>query len=168
MPWHIRTDRPSDWRPVVRGADREYLETFDGRGSETVTRYVALYRLRATGNRLTSSENRVADDTQWRIIRQGRAEVELAGDKVAVNRSEIVRGPDRGLVWSFYVVDGRIAASLLETKLLQLRAVLHQQQPIGAIVMVEGAESELSHFLAASQPFPEYIDKLRRRSSVTP
>src|SRR4029077_348996 len=103
----------------------------------TVTRYVALYRLRATGNRLTSSENRVADDRQWRIARQGRAQVDLAGDKVTVSRSEIVRGPDRGLVWSFYVVDGRIAASLLEAKLLQLRAVLHQQRPIGALVMIQ-------------------------------
>ena len=168
-PWHVRTDQPTDWRPVVRGADREYLETFDGPGSATVTRYVALYRLRATGNRLTSSENRVADDRQWRIARQGRAQVDLAGDKVAVTRSEIVRGPDRGLVWSFYVVDGRIAASLLEAKLLQLRAVLHQQRPIGALVVVEtsgdqwanSVEDGLSRFLAASQPFPEYIDKLR-------
>jgi len=167
-PWHVRADQPTDWRPVVRGADREYLETFDGPGSATVTRYVALYRLRATGNRLTSSDNRVADDRQWRIARQGRAQVDLAGEKVAVTRTEIVSGPDRGLIWSFYVVDGRIAASLLEAKLLQMRALLHQQRPIGALLLIKtssddaanGADSELSRFLTASRPFPEYIAKL--------
>jgi exosortase A len=170
-PWH-RTDRISDWRPVVRGADREYLETFEGPDSAIVTRLVALYRLRATGNRLTSSENRVADDRLWRIARQGRAQVDLAGAKVAVTRSELVRGPDRGLVWSFYVVDGRIAASLLEAKLLQLRAVLHQQQPVGAFVVVEtnadhpssNPEGNLGRFLATAQPLAQYIEALHRQA----
>jgi exosortase A len=172
-PWHVRPDRRADWQPLVGGADREYLETFDRPDAAAVTRYVALYRLRVTGNQLTLSVNRVANDSQWRIARQGRAQLDLAGNKVEVTRTEIIRGPERGLVWSFYVVDGRIAAGLLEAKLLQLRSVLHQYQPIGAFVMIETsagsgddranrAEAALSRFLETSQPFPEYINNLRR------
>jgi exosortase A len=165
-PWH-RADRNTDWHPVVSGADREYLETFDGPNSATVTRYSALYRLRATGSRLTRSGNRVADDSQWRIARQGRAQVDLAGKKVAVTRTEIVAGATRGLVWSFYVVDGSIAAGLLEAKLLQLRAVLHQKRPVGAFVMIEtsgsdaadSAERLLTEFLAATEPAQRNIGK---------
>lgn len=168
-PWH-RADRNTDWRPIVSGANREYLETFDGPDSATVTRYIALYRLHNTGNRLTSSDNRIADDRQWRIARQGRAQMDLAGGTVAVNRSEIVRGPERGLVWSFYVVDGRITASLLEAKLLQLRALLHQRRPIGAFVVVEtnadhqsgNPERNLNRFFATAQPLAQYIDVLQR------
>jgi exosortase A len=174
-PWH-RVDQTAGWRPMVRGADREYLETFEGPGSATVTRYVALYRLHATANRLTLSGNRVADDRAWLIARQGRAQVDLAGDKVAVTKTEIVRGSTRGLVWSFYVVDGRIAGGLFEAKLLQLRAVLRQHRPIGALVIVESsadvggnnwatnAAGDLSRFFAASQPIPEYISGMQRES----
>jgi EpsI family protein len=166
--WQVRADKPTDWGPTVRGADREYLETFNGPGSAVVTRYVGLFRLRATGNRLTLSQNRVADGVEWRIARQGRAQVDLAGRRVAVTRAEIFRGPHRALVWSFYVVDGSIAAGLLEAKLLQLRAVLHWGRPIGAFVVVEtsadnpvdSAERDLRQFLAVSQPLPEYVDKL--------
>jgi hypothetical protein len=92
---------------------------------------------------------------------------------VSATRSEIVRGANHGLVWSFYVVNGRIAAGLLEAKLLQLLAVVQQQWSIAAFVIVETdvnaggdgrmkyAEGALSKFLAASHPFPEYISRLR-------
>ena len=68
-----------NWRPVVHGADREFLEEFEGSGSGIVVRYVALYRLRAIGNVLTTTENRLADDNEWRIAERDRAELSLDG-----------------------------------------------------------------------------------------
>jgi hypothetical protein len=73
-------------------------------------------------------------------------------------------------VWSFYIVDGRFAAGLLETKLLRARAVLLEREPVGAFVAISAsrddpkdpAEQQLARFLAASQPFTEYLAALPR------
>ena len=154
---------------MVHGADREFLEGFEQQGSGIVVRYVALYHLRAMGNMLTTIENRLADDTDWRIAERGEAALSLGGEKITVASAEIVSGPRRRLVWSFYVADGRITARLFEAKLLQARAVLLRRAPVAAFVAVSAsmddpgnpAEEQLARFLAANQPLPEYVDSLR-------
>ena len=83
--------------------------------------------------------------------------------------AEIVSGPHRRLVWSFYVVDGRITARLFEAKLLQARAVLLRRASAAALVAVSAsmddpgnpAEEQLTRFLTASQSLPRYVDSLR-------
>jgi exosortase A len=160
------------WRPLVQGADREFLESFKGSGSDIVVRYIALYRLRAIGNLLTSTENRLTDDNEWRIAERDRAELSLDGQKITVTSAEIVSGIHRRLVWSFYIVDGRITASLLEAKLLQARAVLLRQAPVAALIAVSAsmddpgdpAAGQLARFLAANQSLPGYVDSLRGRA----
>lgn len=166
--WHSLSGALPNWRPVVHGADREFLEGFEQPGSGIVVRYVALYRLRAIGNMLTTAENRLADDDQWRIAERGEATLSLGGEKIRVTSAEIVSGLHRRLVWSFYVVDGRITAQLFEAKLLQARAVLSRRSPVAALVAVSAsmddpgnpAEEQLAHFLAASESFPRYVDFL--------
>jgi exosortase A len=167
-PWNPLSDAEADWRPKVLDADREFLEVFRAPGSGFITRYVALYRLRAIGNSLTRTGNRVADDIQWHIAGYSRAETSLGGTKVAVASTEIVSGHRHRLVWSFYVIDGRIIASLVEAKLLQARAVLLAREPVAAFVAISAsmddpddpAERQLTRFLAASEPFPRYIESL--------
>jgi EpsI family protein len=169
-PWHLVPDVGADWRPAVVGADREFVEVFQKPGSDLVTRYVALYRLRVVGNSLTRTGNRVADDIRWHIVGYGRTETTLAGARTAVASTEIVSGQHHRLVWSFYVLDGRTAVGLMEAKLLQARAVLLGRAPLAAFVAVSAsmddpnnpAEWQLARFLAASQPFPEYIASLPR------
>jgi len=169
-PWHLVPDVGADWRPAVVGADREFVEVFQKPGSDLVTRYVALYRLRVVGNSLTRTGNRVADDIRWHIVGYGRTETTLAGAQAAVASTEIVSGQHHRLVWSFYVLDGRTAVGLMEAKLLQARAVLLGRAPLAAFVAVSAsmddpnnpAEWQLARFLAASQPFPEYIASLPR------
>jgi exosortase A len=169
-PWRVISDARLDWRPSVSGADREFLEEVQEPGSGIVIRYVALYRLRAIGNMLTTTENRLVDDRRWRIAEYGRAPISLGGERKAVTSAEIVNGQRRRLVWSFYVVDGRITTGLMETKLLQARAVLLQRQPVAALVAISAsmddpndpAERQLTRFLAASQPFPQYLESLPR------
>jgi exosortase A len=168
-PWHPVA--AIDWRPAVRGADREFLQTFAEPGSGgVVDRFIALYRLRVVGSALTNSENRVADDRLWRVAQQADAELSLAGEKVGVTSTQIVSGPHRRLVWSFYVVDGKIVRGPLETKLLQARAVLLRRSPVGAFVAVaasmddpdDRAAGQLARFLRAMHPLPQYLDALPR------
>ena len=167
--WHSMSGALPIWRPSVHGADREFLEEFEQPGSGIVVRYVALYRLRAIGNMLTTAENRLADDGEWRIAERGEAVFSLGGEKIAVTSAEIVSGPRRRLVWSFYIVDGRITARLFEAKLLQARAVLLQRARVAALVAVSAsmddpgnpAEEQLTRFLTASQSLPRYVDSLR-------
>jgi len=166
--WHSRSGALPNWRPVVHGADREFLEEFEGPGSGVVVRYVALYRLHAIGNMLTTAENRLADNDQWRIAERGETAVSLAGKKITLTSAEIVNGAHRRLVWSFYVVDGRITARLLDAKLLQAHAVLLRRAPVAALVALSAsmddpinpAEKQLNRFLAATESLPRYLDSL--------
>jgi len=94
----------------------------------------------------------------------------LDGKPVTVASTQIVSGQHHRLVWSFYVVDGTIAAGLFETKLLRARAVLVDREPVGAFVAISAsmddpkdpAEQQLSRFLMASQPPTEYLAALPR------
>ena len=173
-PWHTLSAVSPVWHPLVRGADREFLESFEEPGSGVILRFVGLYRLRAIGNLLTNSENRLADDIEWRIAERHQAEVSWGGEKATVTRAELVSGRHRRLVWSFYVVDGKIAGGLIETKLLQARAVLLRRASLAALVAVSAsmddlqqpAATQLARFLAASQPFPQYLDKLERETKT--
>ena len=173
-PWHMLSGVSAEWHPLVRGADREFLESFEEPGSGIILRFVGLYRLRAIGNPLTTTENRLADDVEWRIAERDQAEVSWAGERVRVTRAEIVNGRHRRLVWSFYVVDGKIAAGLIETKLLQARAVLLRRASLAALVAVSAsmddpgdpAAAQLTRFLTASQPFPQYLTMLERETKT--
>ena len=169
-PWRTVGDAGIGWRPVIYGADYQFLQGFAKPGSGVVVRYVALYRLHAVGNALTSTENRLADDHLWHVTEQGRAELALAGHRVGVTSTQIVSGPRRRLVWSFYLVDGKIVSGLLEAKLLQARAVLLRQAPLAAFVAVSAsmddpddrAVDQLTSFLRASQSLPQYLDAVRQ------
>jgi exosortase A len=171
-PWHILPASGVNWRPVVHGADRQFLQSFKEPGSGVVVRYVALYHLRAVGNTLTNTDNRIADDHIWRVTEQGPAEVSVGGEKVEVISTQIVSGPYRRLVWSFFLVDGKMAAGLLRAKLLQARAVLLRRAPVAAFVAVSAsmddlgdrAQDQLEGFLRAAQPLTRYLDRLSREN----
>jgi EpsI family protein len=169
-PWQGLSDPAADWHPAVYGADREFLDGFEEPGSGVIIRYVALYQLRAGGDALTKTGSRLADDKRWHITEYARAEAVLDGKPVTVASTQIVSGQHHRLVWSFYVVDGRIAAGLFETKLLRARAVLVDREPVGAFVAISAsmddpkdpAGQQLSRFLTASQPPTEYLAALPR------
>jgi exosortase A len=169
-PWRMLTGSRPDWRPLVHSADREFVESFEEPGSGVVIRYLGLYRLRAIGNSLTTTENRLADGSQWHVAKEGQAEFTLNGQELMANSAEVLAGPYRRLVWSFYVVDGRITNQVFETKLLQARSVLFERSPLAALVAVSAsmddpgnpAERQLGRFLEANQAFADYFGSLPR------
>jgi exosortase A len=171
-PWHILSGETPIWRPSVSGADREFLDEVQEPGSGVVIRYVALYRLQAIGNSLTTTENRLVDNVRWHTAEYGSTELTIDGKKTVITTAEIVSGQKRRLVWSFYVVGGNIAAGLVETKLLQARAVLFEREPVAALVAISAsmddpndpAERQLTRFLAASEPFPVYLGSAREKA----
>jgi exosortase A len=168
LPWHALTQDVIGWRPMILGADQEWLQSFKEPGSGVVVRYIALYRLQAMGNALTRSDNRMADDRIWQLEVPGRREISIAGHRAAVTTSEIVSGPHRRLVWSFYLIDGKITPGLLEAKLLQARGVLLRGAPIAAFLAISASEDDPEHpaarqlgqFLQASGPLLSYLDAL--------
>ncbi|HEY3909580.1 MAG TPA: exosortase A [Stellaceae bacterium] len=172
-PWRAVADSRVSWRPVVHGANRQFLQSFVAPGSGTIIRYVALYRLRAVGNALTNSDNRIADDHAWRVAEREPVEISVDGQRAGATATQIVSGPHRRLVWSFYLVDGTITAGQLRTKLLQARAVLLQHAPLAAFVAISAsmhepgdrAQDQLERFLGASQPLSEYLDRLEHGSA---
>lgn len=169
-PWQTVAAGAINWHPVIHGADREIEQAFAAPGSGVVVRYIALYRLRAVGNRLTNTENRIADDHAWRVAEQGPAVISAGGEQYHITATQIVSGPRRRLVWSFYLVDGRIVGALLRTKLLQARAVLLRRVPLAAFIAIsasmdnpdEPAPKQLSTFLQANEPLFRYLDDLGR------
>jgi EpsI family protein len=152
------------------GADLEFLDGFEEPDSGVVIRDIALYRLRARGDALTKTGNRLVDDKIWHITGYGRAEAVVGGEPTTVASTEIVSGQHHRLVWSFYVIDGRFAAGVIKTKLLRARAVLLDRDPVGAFVAISAsmddpknpAEQQLTRFLAANQPLTEYLAALPR------
>ncbi|HEY1260097.1 MAG TPA: exosortase A [Stellaceae bacterium] len=168
-PWQPVANAAAIWQPKIHGADRQFLDAFEEPGSGVIVRYLALYRLRAVGNRLTNSENRVADDRSWQVARQSSSDVLLDGRKVNVTSTEIVHQSYRRLVWSFFVVDGEITASLLKAKLLQARATLLDRSPVAAFVAVSAnmddsghdAKDRLAAFFAANRPLAQYLDRVQ-------
>lgn len=168
-PWRAVHHMAVDWRPLVHGADRELLQTFEAPGSPPVISFIALYRLRAIGNALTNSENRIADEKIWQVTGSARVKAPIAGQPETINTVRMTSGPQRRLVWSFYIVDGEITAGLFKAKLLQARAILLRRSPIAAFVAVAASSTEsddpaavdqLRRFFEASQPTQRLLTAL--------
>ena len=158
--WARQSAAAIDWRPVIRGANRESTATYRD-GNATVTEFVALYRLPARGSPLTRTVNTVADPKSWRVTATGRVAASLSGTTLAVNSATIARQAHSRLVWWFYVIDGKATASTLEAKLLQARAALSGGTHVGAYIAlstdadgITPGHSTLARFLKAMGPLP--------------
>jgi exosortase A len=135
-PWsEVTSGLVDDWSPVVYGADRIFRDALTD-GDTTVYRFVALYLAHGRINNLIRSENRVADESRWRIATGNTATIDVDGRLQRVNISEIVSGDRRRLVVSYYVVDGSATAGVLSAKLYQLRSLLSSRRQLSAFVAI--------------------------------
>ena len=158
--WSRQSASAIDWQPAVLGANSASSATYRD-GDDTVTEFVARYRLPARGSPLTRTVNAVADPDIWRITASGRVAASFGGEPVAVNTASIVREGHTRVVWWFYVIDGRPTASTLKAKLLQARAALSGGAHVGAYVAISTEaddvapqDTSLARFLEALRPLP--------------
>jgi exosortase A len=167
-PWRAIVDPgSSDWKPVVFGADKEFLRTFEN-GKERVFFYLALYRRSGTANNLVRAQNRIADEHRWQRTAGQTTRIALDGKEPTVAVTDI-RGQSGHLeVFHFYVVDGKIVPGALAAKLYQTRDFFFGGNKVAAFVAIAtdaGDGSQLPHrtverFLNALAPMPDYLRNL--------
>jgi exosortase A len=165
-PWKQVRLGESGWRPVTHQDDREFLSTFQD-GNRIVTAYVALYQATGFHNNLVRGLNELGDPDRWRRGRTGQAHALIDGQDAIVAETELVGGGRKLLAWSFYLVDGTIAANPLRAKLAQLRGLFRIDHGVEAFVAVAADEDgmepptqTLQRFVTAMGPLREYLVKL--------
>ncbi len=162
------------WSPLIVAPDRAFRDGFSGDGY-VVQRYVALYVSAGRHNNLVRSDNRLADETRWTRTGTGHALVDFHGEMVSVNTEELKSGGDRRLIWSFYVVDGKITASAVTAKLRQAGAALTGRSRLSAFVALavemqpgdNDPAAPLREFLAASEPLDSYLARLAEAAAAS-
>jgi exosortase A len=165
--WQHEAGAP-EWRPVVVGADRELSDGFSD-GDGRVDRFVALYAMRGNRNNLVRSLNRLADEKSWRRANSWSERVTIDGRGQDIEATEIVSGGRSRLVWSFYVVDGRIVTGKLATKLYQAYAALRGRGRVAGFVALSTDMPDptrppgerLARFIAGSPSLAGAIAEMR-------
>ena len=168
-PWMQVRRREPYWKPIIQQGDREFFSAFQD-GGRFVTSYVALYQAKGFHNNLVRGPNELANSDRWQQGSATRAHAVIDGEDTIVAGTEFVGSGHKLLVWSFYVVDGTVAASPMRAKLLQLGRIFRAESGVDAFVAVAtdeaGAESPaetLQHFVTALGPLRGYLVKLNRQ-----
>ncbi len=165
-PWHPLAKKRLDWEPVVHGADRLFRTDF-GDGSDVVGRFVAVYKSSPSGNYLVRSSNRIADTERWAVVSRSIELIRINNQPEAVTEERIAEGERRLLVWSFYLVDGRLVAAPLAARLVQLRDLFGRSDRVEAFfafaideTSTDNPRNVLRNFLAVMEPVKTYVDSL--------
>ena len=169
-PWRPAASGVPDWTPVVYGADRTFLDAFSD-GDVRIYRFVALYAAHGRVNDLIRSENRVADESRWRIATGRTATISVSDHEERINVSEIVSGERRRLVISFYALDGVVASDVLSAKLHELRGLLAAGPRLSSFVAIAVDMPDrtapplaaAARFLSAMEPLPDYLRALSQQ-----
>jgi exosortase A len=155
-----------EWKPRVAKPSRSFLQGFSD-GRHYVERFIALYEPNKNSNNLASSNNRDADEGMWSFDSVKREALTVRGREIHVRVSSWLRGPERRTIWSFYVVDGRVAAERWEAKWRQLQAYLTGNKCLSAYVAISvaGATDTISaaSLLAATAPLDSYLCNSTKR-----
>jgi exosortase A len=166
-PWHAGTGRTGDWHPIVTDPDRVFMQDFSD-GQSRVTRYIALYKSGGFHDNLIRDPNRIFDEHQWQRTGEQYVHIAVDGQPATIDATRIAQGAHTLLIWHFYIVGGRIVASPLEAKLLQLRALFTPSRSPSAFVALATDVADpaqppvraLTDFLNAMAPMKEYLQKL--------
>ncbi|HUK59677.1 MAG TPA: exosortase A [Stellaceae bacterium] len=163
-PWHPLAKKRLDWEPIVHGADRSFRTDYSD-GPNVVGRFVAIYQASPSGNYLVRSSNRIADPERWATVSRSSESIRINDQEETVTEERIAEGDRRMLVWSFYVIDGRVVAAPLAARLIQLRDLFGRADRVEAFFALAVDESNtenprnvLQNFLAAMEPARTYLD----------
>lgn len=161
-PWREISGQ-SGWRPVVVLPAHAFQHLYSD-GRHRVERYVAVYDWPDHGKRFIRSDNRDADEETWRFNSARFTSLPVHRQRLPVRLSVWVRGSKTRLVWSFYVVGGRVAATQLDAKWNQLLDFVSHRKCAGAYVAVSTEKvgdadntNVVADFLEANEPIPAYL-----------
>lgn len=162
-PWQ-RTVDDSGWTPVLVGPARIFAAAHAD-GDSKVYSTIALYPARGRTNNLVRSNNRLANEKDWKLNSSRFETLDIGGHTVPVAVTTISGGIRKLTVWSFYVVGGSAEASVWSVKLRQLREYFSSGNCPSAFIAV-AAEStgrqtaddfKATRYLSAMQPLPAYL-----------
>ena len=152
-----------DWRPQIRNADLELLESY-GSGDRRVDLAIAYFAFQRQGAEVVNYANRVADGERWSRASQGWHQPSL-GDLPRLRHEQLLgRGERREVLW-WYWVDGTFTADRWHAKWLQFGDRLLGRHRPAAIVAVStlavepagSALSTLEAFLGQAGPLDVYL-----------
>jgi EpsI family protein len=151
--WRRSEERLTEWRPAFRGASAEADATYVSAAGQRVGLYLAYYRHQAPDRKLISSENVLVrtDDPHWLQVGSTRRTVDLAGQPVAFQTTELrgLPGPGRPtdnrlVAWHVYWINGRLTASEAWAKAYTALYRLTGRGDDAAVVLIyarEGAQA---------------------------
>lgn len=168
-PWTlVEGGRMIGWKPEILRPDREFFGAY-ANGGKVVVQYVALYQVAGFHNNLVRSTNELADGKRWLAGSSARKQVRIDGGTTALATTEVVGDGHKLLVWSFYIVNGKLIASPMRAKLAQLKGVFGAGDDFAAFVALavenspdgEQPEKVLQDFLTAMGPPSSYLRDLK-------
>ena len=158
-PWRGPFETEDTWRPVFANPDEETRKVYR-QGAEAVQYFSAFYGKQKQGAELINSENRVYDRKSWRRVSSTERTVSLGGRSLRVIETslylESVLGPQRRIVWHWYLVGGSPTTNPYLAKFLDARSKISGTTAGSAVVVVasdydtrpEAAREVLKDFLA--------------------
>lgn len=167
LPWR-KVPSSADWKPVIIAPSRSFADAFVA-GPYRIDRFIALYGGgRQTGN-LVRSSNRDADERQWNFDSARNADLPAGGRAVRARLSTWIRGGEKRLVWSFYVVNGKIVSTPWNAKLEAILAYFAARRCVPAYVAFStkalsdpDSARETGRFLSAMRPLSSYLCEATR------
>lgn len=151
-----------EWHPRRINPSRSFAQTFV-EGSDRIDRYVGLYGLRF-GSSLVRSDNRDAGDARWSFESERSGLLSFRGHAIRVHITTWLNGPQKRIVWSYYVIGGLEVSSLWLVKWSELRAYLTGGRCASAYVAISMDLSDESagtrtaeRLLAATEPLSSYL-----------
>jgi len=162
-PWQ-RTADDSGWKPVLVAPARIFSATYAD-GDSKIYSTIALYPARGETNNLVRSNNRIAEEKDWKLNSSRVETLEIGGRAVPVAVTTISGGYRKLTVWSFYVVDGSTETSIWSVKLRQLRDYFSSGSCASAFVAIAAESSGnrtaddqvAARYLSAMQPLSAYL-----------
>lgn len=162
LPWRKARAAPG-WRPVILGPTRSFLDTFVD-GPYRIDRFIALNGVQGGGNSVVRADNRAANEQLWSFDSANYGTLSLNGHAVPVRVTTWLKGTEKRIVWTFYVVNGRAVSSLWSAKLNQLYASLTDSKCVPAYVALSTEVADESagaraaaRLLAATEPLGSYL-----------
>jgi EpsI family protein len=111
------------------------------------------------------SNNRLADEKDWKLNSSAFETLDVAGHMIPVAVTTITSGSRKLKLWSFYVVGGSVEVTVWSVKLQQLRDYFSHQTCSSAFVAIAAESSGIPksddrkavRYLSAMQSLPPYL-----------